>query len=69
MPLILSEEARMVRETALDFFRERSPVTALRKLRDERDPDGFSRDLWRQMAGSAGPGSWSRKTMGVRLSE
>jgi alkylation response protein AidB-like acyl-CoA dehydrogenase len=50
MPLILSEEARMVRETALDFFRERSPVTALRKLRDERDPDGFSRDLWRQMA-------------------
>src|SRR3978361_1502421 len=50
MPLILSEEARMVRETALDFFRERSPVTALRKLRDENDPDGFSRDLWRQMA-------------------
>ncbi len=50
MPLILSEEARMVRETALDFFRERSPVTALRKLRDTNDPDGFSRELWRQMA-------------------
>jgi alkylation response protein AidB-like acyl-CoA dehydrogenase len=50
MPLILSEEARMVRETALDFFRERSPVTALRELRDNNDNDGFSRDLWRQMA-------------------
>ncbi len=50
MPLIISDEARMVRETALDFFRERSPVTALRKLRDDNDPDGFSRDLWRQMA-------------------
>ena len=50
MPLILSEEAQMVRETALDFFRERSPVTALRKLRDDSDPVGFSRDLWRQMA-------------------
>jgi alkylation response protein AidB-like acyl-CoA dehydrogenase len=50
MPLVLSEEARMVRETALDFFRERSPVTALRKLRDTNDPGGFSRDLWRQMA-------------------
>jgi alkylation response protein AidB-like acyl-CoA dehydrogenase len=50
MPLILSEEAQMVRETALDFFRERSPVTALRKLRDANDPVGFSRDLWRQMA-------------------
>jgi alkylation response protein AidB-like acyl-CoA dehydrogenase len=51
MPLILSDEARMVRETALDFFRERSPITALRHLRDNNDPDGFSRDLWRQMAG------------------
>ena len=50
MALILSDEARMVRETALDFFRERSPVTALRKLRDENDPVGFSRELWRQMA-------------------
>jgi alkylation response protein AidB-like acyl-CoA dehydrogenase len=50
MTLILSQEAQMVRETALDFFRERSPVTALRKLRDSNDPVGFSRDLWRQMA-------------------
>jgi acyl-CoA dehydrogenase len=50
MPLILSEEAQMVRETAFDFFRERSPITALRKLRDDHDPVGFSRDLWRQMA-------------------
>jgi alkylation response protein AidB-like acyl-CoA dehydrogenase len=50
MALTLSEEAQMVRDTALDFFRERSPVTALRKLRDDNDKDGFSRDLWRQMA-------------------
>lgn len=50
MPLILNEETRMVRDTALEFFRERSPITALRKLRDDNDPVGFSRDLWRQMA-------------------
>jgi alkylation response protein AidB-like acyl-CoA dehydrogenase len=50
MSLVLSEEAQMVRETAMDFFRERSPITALRKLRDDNDPDGFSRPLWRQMA-------------------
>ncbi len=50
MTLILTEEARMVRDSALDFFRERSPITAFRKLRDDNDPDGFSRDLWRQMA-------------------
>lgn len=50
MPMILTDEARMVRDTALDFFRERSPITALRKLRDDRDPTGFSRALWHDMA-------------------
>jgi alkylation response protein AidB-like acyl-CoA dehydrogenase len=50
MALILSEEARMVRDSALGFFREQSPVTALRKLRDDNDAVGFSRDLWRRMA-------------------
>jgi len=50
MPMILSSEAQMVRDTALDFFKERSPVLALRKLRDSNDPDGFSRALWREMA-------------------
>jgi alkylation response protein AidB-like acyl-CoA dehydrogenase len=50
MPLILSSEAQMVRDTALDFFKERAPITALRKLRDSNDPDGFSRGLWREMA-------------------
>jgi acyl-CoA dehydrogenase len=50
MALILFPEAQMVRETVLDFFRERSPVTALRKLRGSNDSAGISRDLWRQMA-------------------
>jgi alkylation response protein AidB-like acyl-CoA dehydrogenase len=50
MALVLNSEAQMVRDTAHDFFRERAPITALRKLRDSNDPDGFSRDLWRQMA-------------------
>jgi len=50
MAMILSAEAQMVRDTALDFFRERSPVGALRKLRDDNDPTGFSRPLWQQMA-------------------
>src|SRR5580698_3219256 len=50
MPLILSSETQMVRDTAQEFFRERAPITALRKLRDSNDPDGFSRSLWREMA-------------------
>lgn len=50
MTMVLDPEARMVRETALDFFRERSPVAALRRLRDANDPVGFSRALWQEMA-------------------
>jgi alkylation response protein AidB-like acyl-CoA dehydrogenase len=50
MTLTLSSEARLVQDTALEFFREKSPITALRKLRDTQDADGFSRPLWREMA-------------------
>jgi alkylation response protein AidB-like acyl-CoA dehydrogenase len=50
MPMIISSDAKMVREGAHDFFREKSPILALRKLRDSQDPDGFSRPLWREMA-------------------
>ncbi len=50
MALVLNSETRMVRDTAHAFFKERAPITALRKLRDTNDPDGFSRALWREMA-------------------
>jgi alkylation response protein AidB-like acyl-CoA dehydrogenase len=50
MTLTLSPDARLVQDTALEFFRDKSPITALRKLRDTQDADGFSRPLWREMA-------------------
>jgi alkylation response protein AidB-like acyl-CoA dehydrogenase len=50
MALILDSETALVRETAFDFFVKRSPVSALRKLRDVQDPLGFSLPVWRQMA-------------------
>ncbi len=50
MTLVLSPEALLVRDGALDFFRKKSPVIALRKLRDSADADGFSRPLWHEMA-------------------
>ena len=50
MALVLSEDAQLVRDQAMDFFREKSPVLALRKLRDSNDADGFSRALWKEMA-------------------
>src|SRR4028118_394218 len=47
MPLFLSEEQTMLRDTARDFVGEQAPVSHLRSLRDADDPTGFSRDLWR----------------------
>jgi alkylation response protein AidB-like acyl-CoA dehydrogenase len=46
MPLILNDEQAQLADMARAFLAERSPIALLRKLRDERDPDGFSRDLW-----------------------
>jgi acyl-CoA dehydrogenase len=50
MPLILTEEQEMLKESARGFLNEKAPVAALRKLRDERSEDGFSRALWKEMA-------------------
>ncbi|MCS6624481.1 acyl-CoA dehydrogenase [Roseibacterium beibuensis] len=47
MPLILTEEQAMLKEAADGFLNERAPITHLRKLRDSKDPDGLSRELWR----------------------
>ncbi len=50
MPLVLTEEQEMLRESARGFLDEKAPVAALRKLRDTSDATGFSRDLWKEMA-------------------
>lgn len=47
MPLILTEEQAMLKEAADGFLSEKAPIAHLRKLRDNRDPDGVSRELWR----------------------
>lgn len=50
MPLILSEEQTMLRDSARSFLAKQSPVSALRALRDSADPTGFSRPLWQKFA-------------------
>ena len=50
MQLVLSEDQELLAKTAGDFAAERSPVSRIRQLRDARDPDGFSRALWKEMA-------------------
>ena len=50
MALVLNEEQEMLRDSARGFLDEKAPVSALRKLRDDNDTTGFSRDLWKEMA-------------------
>jgi alkylation response protein AidB-like acyl-CoA dehydrogenase len=50
MPLYLNDEQQMLRDTAKDFIAEHAPVAHLRKLRDEQNPDGLSRALWKSFA-------------------
>jgi alkylation response protein AidB-like acyl-CoA dehydrogenase len=48
--LVLTEEQVMLKDAARDFLRERAPVGHLRELRDTDNRDGFSRELWSEMA-------------------
>ena len=50
MPLILTEEQTMLRDSARDFLAEQAPVSQLRGLRDTADASGFSRPLWARFA-------------------
>ncbi|WP_088333159.1 acyl-CoA dehydrogenase family protein [Sphingomonas mucosissima] len=50
MPLFLNEDQTMLRDTARDFVADAAPVSHMRKLRDDKDQTGFSRDLWKQFA-------------------
>lgn len=48
--LVLNEQQSLLQQSARVLFRERAPVARVRTLRHGRDPVGFSRELWREMA-------------------
>jgi alkylation response protein AidB-like acyl-CoA dehydrogenase len=50
MPLVLTEEQSMLRDSARGLISDKAPVAHLRQLRDTKDADGFSRDLWKTFA-------------------
>ena len=50
MSFILTEEHQMLRDSARRFLAARSPVSALRGLRDFNVQDGFSREVWSEVA-------------------
>lgn len=49
MPLVLNEEQTMLKDAAKDFCTNNTPITQLRRLRDEKDETGFDRNTWAQM--------------------
>lgn len=50
MELVLNEEQTMLDQTAKDFIKTNSPIPRMRKLRDDEDPLGYSKEMWREMA-------------------
>jgi alkylation response protein AidB-like acyl-CoA dehydrogenase len=50
MSLVLTEEQEFLARTARELVQGRSSLRRIRALRDGPDPDGFSRDLWKEMA-------------------
>jgi len=57
MALVLNEEQTMLQGSAAEFCREKSPISEFRRLRDERDETGFSRERWREMVELGWPGT------------
>jgi hypothetical protein len=50
MPLVLTEEQSMLRDSARGLISDKAPVAHLRQLRDGKEADGFSRALWKTFA-------------------
>ena len=51
MALVRTEEQESIQRAARSFVQARMPIGHFRSLRDRRDPVGFSRDVWQEMAG------------------
>ena len=47
MALVLNEEQTLLRDSARSLITDKAPVSHFRGLRDNKDKDGFSRDLWK----------------------
>ncbi len=56
MPLTLTEDQTMLKDSVAPFMADAAPVKHLRELRDQSDATGFSRDVWKQFAEMGLPG-------------
>ncbi|MEM7466158.1 MAG: acyl-CoA dehydrogenase family protein [Pseudomonadota bacterium] len=51
MQQLSDQDKELLRDSATRFFNEQMPVSAMREIRDQQHPDGFSREMWAGMAG------------------
>jgi alkylation response protein AidB-like acyl-CoA dehydrogenase len=49
MPLVLNEDQNMLKDSAKSFCADNTPITQLRRLRDDKDESGFDRNTWQEM--------------------
>ena len=49
MALILTEEEQLLKTSTGELMKTKAPIAALRKLRDSKDPLGYSKSLWSEM--------------------
>ena len=49
MSMVLNEEQIAAQDAAKKLIQNQSPVSALRKLRDEKNAQGFDKNLWAKM--------------------
>ena len=50
MALVLTDDQKMIRDSADGFFKSEAPVAQHRALRDAHDATGFSKDTWSRMS-------------------
>lgn len=48
--MILNEDQNILKDTAKEFCTDNTPISQLRKLRDEESEDGFDRETWQAMS-------------------
>ncbi len=56
MTLLLNDDQQMLQEAARNFCQKHTPVSQLRKLRDEKSANGFDAGSWQQMVELGWPG-------------
>jgi alkylation response protein AidB-like acyl-CoA dehydrogenase len=55
MAMVLTEEQKMLQESAREFLQKKTPVSHLRALRDEKSETGYNMDAWQEMSAMGWP--------------